>query len=115
KGENGEKGQQGIAGPAGPQGPQGPEGPAGADGILTGQAGGDLSGTYPDPVVTKLQGVPIADAAPANNDILRFDGSQWTPAALANNGFQLPVSATENLPSTLFSITNEGNGTAGNL
>src|SRR5690606_29975710 len=40
---------------------------------------------------------------------------QWVPAALANIGFGLPFSATENLPNTLFSLTNEGDGTAGNF
>lgn len=45
-GPQGEPGPPGVAGAAGPAGPQGPAGPAGPS---TGDAGGALTGTYPDP------------------------------------------------------------------
>ena len=44
-GPQGPGGERGPAGPAGPQGPGGERGPAGP----LGNAGGDLTGTYPDP------------------------------------------------------------------
>jgi len=44
-------------------------------------AGGDLSGTYPDPSVVKLRGYDISVNAPFGGAILQWIGTEWTPAS----------------------------------
>jgi hypothetical protein len=44
-----------------------------------GTAGGDLSGTYPNPGVDGLQGRAVATTAPSSGQALKWNGSSWTP------------------------------------
>jgi len=47
------------------------------------QCGGDLAGAWAAPLVGKIQGVSVSSATPSAQQVLRFDGSRWTPASLA--------------------------------
>lgn len=53
-----------------------------SDDITTGtSAGGDLNGTYPNPVVRAIRGRTVSTSAPSSGQILKWNGSQWAPAA----------------------------------
>src|SRR5207245_1286120 len=44
---------------------------------------GDVTGTQGATTVGRIRGVNVAATAPVANQLLRFDGANWTPAAVA--------------------------------
>jgi hypothetical protein len=77
-------GLQGPRGPQGPLGPQGPAGAAGADASISGvAAGGDLSGTYPNPsiAVGKIDTARLADGS--------VTSAKFAPTAVAPDASKL--------------------------
>ena len=71
--------------------------PNSSDYIDEGQpSGGDLTETYPNPTVAKIQGRPVSSSSPSTGEVLKWTGSQWAPEVDNTGGDQNLEQTLEN-------------------
>jgi len=70
--------------------------------------GGDLMGAFPNPIVKGLFGRPISPNVPQAGQVLKWDGTMWTPSNdLTDGNFALPYTGSAAVPNgATFAIAN---------
>jgi hypothetical protein len=80
---------------------------------FTGSLAGDVTGTQGSTVVGRLQGIGLAGTSPVSGQVLKYNGSQWAPAADSTGTGVTSVSASSPLASSGGTTPNITLGTVG--
>lgn len=67
---------------------------------LSGSVAGDLSGNYSTPTVEKIKGQTISTTATVAGQVLRFNGTTWTPGSVRMEDIRSTTGDYQMIPST---------------